>query len=302
MKKNNKSSIKTNSRIMETWLNIIFIILSILVVFPVLMTISISFTDETSLFEYGYKIIPKQFSLDSYKYVFSSGAVIGRAYLVTIFVTVVGTIIATFITALYAYALSRPDFKYKKFFAFYSFFTMLFNGGLVATYIVISKILGLSNTIWALLLPPAVSAWNIMVLRSFFEGSVPFSIIESGQIDGASEYRIFFKLVLPISIPGIMTIALFFTLNYWNDWMTPMLYIRDTKLYTLSFLLQNMLTNIQEMLNRASEAGTSVNMTEIPQEGARMALCLVAVGPILVIYPFFQKYFVQGLTIGAVKG
>ena len=179
---------------------------------------------------------------------------------------------------------------------------MLFNGGLVATYIVTSKFLHLSNTIWVMILPLAISGWNVMVLKSFFVSSVPMSIIESGKLDGAGEFLVFFRLVFPIAIPGIMTIALFLTLNYWNDWMQPMLYITDSELYNLAFLLQNMLSNIQEMVNRASQTGVSADVEHIPQEGARMALCIVAAGPILVVYPFFQKYFIQGLTIGAVKG
>ena len=151
-------------------------------------------------------------------------------------------------------------------------------------------------------MPGTMSAWNVIVLRSFFQGSVPYEIIESGKLDGADEFKVFFKLVMPISLPGIATIALFIMIAKWNDWLAPMLYITDSKLYTLSFLLQNMMNNIQEMMNNAAESGVSNQMENMPTEGARMALCMVAIAPMLVAYPFFQKYFIQGMTVGSVKG
>ena len=179
---------------------------------------------------------------------------------------------------------------------------MLFSGGLVASYLINTKVLNLSNTIWALILPGTMGAWNVIVLKSFFQGSVPYEIIESGKLDGANEFKIFFKLVMPISLPGIATIALFIMIAKWNDWLTPMLFITNNKLYTLSFLLQNMMNNIQEMMNNAAESGVASQMENLPTEGARMALCMVAVAPMLVAYPFFQKYFIQGMTVGSVKG
>lgn len=293
---------KKENRIVNLILNIIFILLCIVCIFPILLVLSISFTDEGALFEYGYNIIPRAFSLDAYKYVFASTETILRAYANTIGVTVISTVLGVLITALYAYVISRKDFKYRNVFAFFSYFTMLFNGGLVASYLINTNLLGLSNSYSALILPGLLSAWNVMVLKSFFATSVPFEIIESGKLDGASEFRIFAKLVVPIAKPGIMTIALFIVLNKWNDWSTPMLYITDTDKYTLAFLMQNMLTNVEEMLNASQQSGASFNMNQIPQEGAKMALCLVAAGPILIAYPFFQKYFIQGMTIGAVKG
>ena len=291
-----------NNKAVDIFINIFFILLCAACIFPVLLTLSISLTEEGSLFEYGYQLIPKKFSLDAYRYVFGSTGVIMRAYGVTIFVTVAGTVLGVLITAMYSYVISRRDFKYRNAFSFFSYFTMLFGGGIAATYLIKASVLHLSNTLTVLIVPGAISAWNVMVLKSFFDTSVPASIIESGKLDGAGELRVFFELVSPIAIPGIMTIALFIALGKWNDWATPMLYITDRNKYTLAFLMQNMLTNIKEIMDAAKQSGASVNMEEIPQEGARMALCLVAAGPVLVAYPFFQKYFIQGMTIGAVKG
>ena len=283
-------------------LNIFFIIMCVICIYPVLMALGASFTSEASLIKDGYRVIPKVFSLDSYKYVFGTSNAILRAYAVTILVTAASVVLGVLVSAMYAYVISRKDFEYRTVFSFISFFTMLFSGGLVASYLVNTKILNLSNTIWALILPGTIGAWNIIVLKSFFQGSVPYEIIESGKLDGADEFKIFFKLVMPISLPGIATIALFIMIAKWNDWLTPMLYITNNKLYTLSFLLQNMMNNIQEMMNNAAESGVTSQMENLPTEGARMALCMVAVAPMLVAYPFFQKYFIQGMTVGSVKG
>ena len=250
-------------------LHIFFIVLCVLCVFPVLLTLSISFTDESMLFEKGYQLIPSKFTLDAYKWVFSSTGSILRAYANTIWVTFAGTIFGVAVTALYAYVISRPDFKYRNAFSFFSYFTMLFNGGLVASYLINTRMLGLGNSMAALIIPGTLSAWNVMVMRAFFDTSVPISIIESGKLDGASELRIFAKLVVPIAKPGIMTIALFLVLNKWNDWSTPMLYITDREKYTLAFLMQNMLTNIQEMVSASQHAGVTLDMGEVPHAGSR---------------------------------
>lgn len=283
-------------------LNIFFIIMCVICIYPVLMALGASFTSEASLIKDGYRVIPKVFSLDSYKYVFGTSNAILRAYAITIVVTAASVLLGVLVSAMYAYVIGRKDFEYRTIFSFISFFTMLFSGGLVASYLINTKVLNLSNTIWALILPGTIGAWNIIVLKSFFQGSVPYEIIESGKLDGADEFKIFFKLVMPISLPGIATIALFIMIAKWNDWLTPMLYITNNKLYTLSFLLQNMMNNIQEMMNNAAESGVASQMENLPTEGARMALCMVAVAPMLVAYPFFQKYFIQGMTVGSVKG
>lgn len=284
-------------------LHIIFLLLVVVMLFPIILTVSISLSSSKSIIEYGYNIIPKEFSLEAYKFILKDPSTILRAYAVTIFTTAVGAGLSTLIIMLYAYTLSRRDFKFRKFLTYFTLFTMLFSGGTVSSYIVNTTVYKLSNTVWAMILPYVVSAWYIIVMRTFFQSSVPISIIESGKLDGAGEFRIFFKLVVPISIPGIATVALFQTLYYWNDWWLPMLYIVEPKLYNLQFLLQQMMQNIQN-LNENSQyiSNASEQLMSMPTESARMALCMVAMGPILIVYPFFQRYFIQGLTVGAVKG
>ncbi|MDD6215121.1 MAG: carbohydrate ABC transporter permease [Firmicutes bacterium] len=268
-----------------------------------MLVFSISFSSEESIAEIGYALIPKSWSLVAYRYILMSYEKVVNAYLVTIFTTVVGTIISVSVIALYSYAISRNSFKYKKFFTFYIFFTMMFSGGLVAWYMICTSVLHINNTIWGLILPSVMSPWYVIVLRSFFVSSVPNAIIESGKLDGAGEFRIFVQLVLPISLPGLATIALFTTLGFWNDWWLPMILNTNPKLYNLQFLLQSMMKNI-ELMNQseAYRANAGKELANIPTDSMRMALCVIALGPILIVYPFFQKYFIQGLTIGAIKG
>lgn len=284
-------------------LHLIFLIMAVCCIFPILLTVSISFSSNQALMDYGYKIIPKVFSLEAYKFILNDPTTILRAYGVTIFNTVVGTFLSTGIIALYAYPLSRKDFVLRKHAMFYVFFTMLFSGGTVSWYIVCSTVFHLSNTIWAMILPGLMNVWFVIIMRTFFQTNVPFSIIESGKLDGAGEFTIFFKLVLPISLPGIATVALFQTLWFWNDWWLPIMFIVEPKLYNLQFLLQRMMQNIQKLNENAEYmANASDALMNIPSEGARMALCIIAMGPILIVYPFFQKYFISGLTVGSVKG
>lgn len=295
---------KTESKWTNILLHLIFVCLTAAFIYPLLLVISISFTDQAAINQVGYKLIPPQLSLDAFRYIFMGGGMgIGHAYLVTITSTVCGTVLSVIVIAFYAYPLSRPGLKYKKFFTFYIFFTMLFSGGLLAWYMVVTKIYHLGNTIFALILPLAMNAWYVIIMRTFFQTSVPISIIESAKIDGAGEMRILFKIVLPISLPAIATIALFQTLVYWNDWFNPMLLITDKKMYNLQFLLQVMIKNIQQMSDSNINADVASRFAgQIPEDSVRMALCVVAMGPILIVYPFFQKYFIQGLTVGAVKG
>ena len=284
-------------------LNVIFVLLAVLTVFPVLLVFSISFTDQSAIAKFGYQLIPSTFSLDAYRYIFSSGMGIGRAYGVTIFATVVGTAISVLVIALYAYPLSLSGFLGKGALTFFIFFTMLFSGGMVSWYMIMTKVLKLSNTVWALILPYAMNAWYVIIMRTFFQTSVPDALIEAAKIEGAGEFKILFKVVFPISLPAIATIALFQTLTYWNDWYNPMLLITNPKLYNLQFLLQVMMKNIQMLSDGSMDSGVMSSLaSNIPEESVRMALCVIAMGPILIVYPFFQKYFIQGLTVGAVKG
>ena len=283
-------------------LNIIFIIMAICCLFPILLTLSISLSSNKSIIEYGYSFFPKEWSIESYKYIFMDSAKIFRAYGVTIFNVLVGGTLSVLVIAHVAYPLSRSDFKLRKPLTYFILFTMLFNGGTVASYMVITTIYKLQNTIWVMILPCIMNVWYVVVLRTFFKTGVPVAIIESGKLDGAGELRILWQLVFPIALPGIATIALFQVLMYWNEWNLPLLYIVDPKLYNLQFLLQQMMQNIQNLNENPEFAKqAAAGLAEIPTEGARMALCSVAMGPILIAYPFFQKYFIQGLTVGSVK-
>ncbi|MGN0180656.1 MAG: carbohydrate ABC transporter permease [Monoglobaceae bacterium] len=290
---------KSNSKLLNIVLNIIFILFLLCCILPVILVVIVSFTDQSVIDTLGYTFFPSKWSIDAYKYVFTQSTSVLSAYKMTIVSTVVGTFISVAAIALYAYPLSRADFKFKKFFTFYVFFTMLFGGGLVAWYVVVTKYLHLKNTFLALVLPNAMNAWYVIIMRTFFQTSIPPALIEASKIDGAGEFRIFLKIVLPLAVPAVATIALFQTLVYWNDWWNPMLLVNKQELYTLQLLLQIMLQNIQKLSEGSAELRESTN---IPTDTVRMALCVVAMGPILIVYPFFQKYFIQGLTIGSVKG
>lgn len=273
-------------------------------VFPFLLVVIISFTDERTLLLEGYRIFPEKWSVFAYSYVFRTGDQLFRSYGVTLFVTVIGTLLSVFMTMLYAYALSRKNFKFRGFFTFLAFFTMLFGGGLVPTYIVVAQMLELKDTVWALILPMALNAFNILVLRTFFQTMVPDPIIESGKIDGAGEFKALFRLVMPISLPGIATIGLFSTLGYWNDWFNALLYIDSNKWVPLQALMMRIYNNMQFIIQNSAllNSGQSKELLRsLPQETTRMAMVVLATGPIVLAYPFFQRYFVQGLTIGAVK-
>lgn len=279
--------------------NIILALAAIACIFPFIFVIIISLTSEQSLLQNGYSIFPKEWSLDAYKYLIQSGGSLAQSYMVTIMVTLLGTIINVSMVSTYAYAISRKSFKYRRQFTFLVFFTMLFGGGMVPSYIVMTQVLGLKNTIWALILPLAFNSYNIIVMRTFFQKSVPDSIIESARIDGASEFRIFIKIVIPLAIPGIATIALFSTLAYWNDWFNSLLYIDYQNLVPLQHMLMKIEKNMEFIRQNAMLSGEVMNA--LPQESVRMAMVVVSTLPIACTYPFFQKYFISGLTVGGVK-
>ncbi|KAA0565793.1 carbohydrate ABC transporter permease [Bacillus sp. CH30_1T] len=273
-----------------------------LCIFPFLYVIIISLSNEQSLAENGYQLIPEQWSLEAYKYLWEMKAQVVRAYGVTILVTVLGTFISVTVIALYAYAISRKQFIFRKQFTFIAFFTMLFSGGMVPFYIVMTQFLDLKNSMWALILPMAVNAFYIIIMRTFFLRSVPEAILESARIDGAGEWRIFLTIVLPLSVPGIATIALFNTLAYWNDWFNALLFIDDPNLIPLQSLLMRIENNMDFIKQNAMLSNQNSSILEsIPQDSARMAMVVIATLPIALSYPFFQKYFIKGLTIGGVK-
>ena len=274
----------------------IFVLLCII---PFLIVISVSFSSEDSILKFGYSIVPKQFSLEAYKMLFKNPGTILQSYKVTLFITVVGTALSIFIGSMYAYAISRRDFKLSGALSFFIYFTMLFSGGLVPTYMLVSKYLHLSNTVWAIILPLCIGQWNIFLLKSFFK-SVPFEIIEAAKIDGSNEYSTFFRVVIPIAKSGIATVTVFIVLTYWNDWYNALLYFTDPKLYTLQYLLQCIMQRL-DFLQMASKSGVIIT-ENAPSESLRMATCVVACGPMIFVFLLFQRYFVKGITVGAVKG
>ncbi|MBO0994683.1 carbohydrate ABC transporter permease [Bacillus sp. SD088] len=277
-------------------------IFTIACLFPFAYVIVISFTSEESIVRNGFQLIPETWSLDAYKYLWQTKDQLLQSYWITIVVTILGTIISVAMITFYSYAISRPQFKYRKFFTFFAFFTMLFSGGMVPTYIVATQFLGIKNTIWALILPLAMNAFYIIIMRTFFIRSVPEAILESARIDGANEWRSFFQIVFPLSLPGIATIALFSTLGYWNDWFNALLYIDQPNLVPLQSLLMKIEANLEFMrqnIDISSQQSSLFNT--IPADAAKMAMVVIATLPIAVSYPFFQKYFISGLTIGGVK-
>ncbi len=282
-------------------LNIVFFIMAMACIIPV---VAISFSAEESIQEYGYHFIPKIFSLEGYTFLVSQSKMIVRALGVSLLVTIAGTVLGVILTTLMGYVLSRPGYKLNGFLTMVVFIPMVFNGGLVSTYFVNSQLLGLKNTLWALILPLCVSSFNVVICRTFFKSTVPESLIESAKMDGASQFTIFSRIVMPISLPVLATIGLFLCFSYWNDWYQSMLYIEDSKLYSLQALLNAILTNIQMLAKNAATMGLGAAemLAKMPQEAARMAIVVIIVAPIACAYPFFQKYFISGLTVGAVKG
>ena len=289
----------------EVIFHVIIGLFSICCIIPFVFVIIISLSAESSIREIGYSFFPRAWSFATYTYAVQRLPQIWRSYFNSIFITVIGTFLSTLMCALYSYALFRPDFKYRGVFNFLSFFTMIFGGGLVPTYVICTQILGLKENYAALIVPLLVSPFNIIIMRTFFKSSVPLDLIEAATIDGSGEYSTFFRVVLPVAKPGLATIALLNSLAYWNDWYLSLLYIRQNKiLQPLQALLMELQNNV-EYLNRMSAAlGSSAiqEATRAPTQTLRMVLVVLIVVPIACAYPFFQRYIVAGLTIGSVKG
>ncbi len=283
--------------------NFIFIICAVICIIPVFFVFMISISSEESIRSFGYKFIPDSFSLDAYRFLFKEIDVILRALGISVFVSVIGTVIGLFLTTTMGYVLSRKNFRLNNFFTMVVFIPMIFNGGMIASYVVNTQFLHLKNSVWALILPLCVSSFNIVICRTYFKMNIPDSIIESVQIDGASQFLIFSKIILPLSKPMLATIALFLTFGYWNDWFQSSLYITNTNLFSLQALLDHIQRNIEVMANNPSLGVTMQQyIRDMPKEGARMAMAIIIIVPIACTYPFFQKYFISGLTVGAVKG
>lgn len=277
----------------------ILTLISVLWTIPVLFIFSLSVTPETSLSEVGYRLIPKEITFDAYTYIIKNPAQILNSYKISIIVTVIGTVAGLMFTTGIAYAMSRKDFKLGKHITRFVMFAMLFHGGLIPTYIVVTQVLHLGNTLWVLILTMLVSPWNIFLMKSFLS-SIPTELLEASFIDGATEYQTYFKVVLPLAKPGLATVGLLILFSYWNDWYQAMLYIDNMDLVPLQLLLYKIISNIQFVLQNsfylASEGGS------FPTIAARMATCVIAIAPMLLAFPFFQKYLAKGLTLGSVKG
>lgn len=275
-------------------------VLAIFCIFPFILVISSSLSEESAIIEKGFQIFPTAFSTEAYSLLFKYPAEMLRAYGVTISVTAIGTIVGLFLTSMTAYVLSRRDFKWRSRFSFFFFFTTLFSGGLVPWYLMIINYLHLKDTLLVLILPMMMNVFYIIVMKSFMS-SIPDAITESAKIDGAGDFRIFMQLIVPLSKPALATIGLFIALAYWNDWYNALLFISKSELMPLQYYLYKMLGNMDGMRKAMMASGAVVN-TDLPTESLKMAMTIVATGPILLAYPFIQKYFVTGLTIGAVKG
>lgn len=281
---------------------VILAVLVCLVLFPIILMAMASFTDETVLLRDGYTLLPEKFSLDAYYYIIKQGAVILRAYGVTVFTTLFGTVVSVALTCMLAYPMSRKTFRYRNVLAFFVFFTMLFNGGIVPSYIIWTNLFHIKNTIWALILPNyLVTAFNVILVKNYYSNNVPDALIEAAQIDGAGEMKIFWKIMFPLAKPVVATVALFTGLAYWNDWTNGLYYIDDQKLYSIQLLLMKIMNNI-ETLKTSTNLAVGAIQIDLPSSSVRMAIALIGILPILLIYPFVQKYLIKGVVIGAVKG
>lgn len=291
------------SKLAAIVLHTIFIVFSLACILPILLIVAISFSNEKLLTLKGYKFWPDEIDGSAYHHLFANSSTLMKAYGVSLSVTFIGTLLAVLLIALYAYPIFRKDFPFKKIFNIYLLITMLFSGGLVPFYLLYVNYLDLKDTYVALILPGLSNAFYIFIARTFFQQTIPEEMIESGKLDGASEWRIFFQLVLPISLPVLATIGLFTTLMYWNDWFNSLLFINDSEKFSLQYVMIQMIRQAEFFKNQLAGSGVALLVQQaVPTESLRMAMVVVSIGPILFVYPFFQKYFTKGLTIGAIKG
>ncbi|APO47641.1 carbohydrate ABC transporter permease [Paenibacillus sp. PCH8] len=281
--------------------HILMIILSVLAIAPFILLLMSSITDETAALRNGYSFFPEKFSLDAYKYIAGQWEVIGKAYLVSIFVTVVGTIVGVLISAMLAYTLSKPDLPGRSLLMFLLIFTMLFNGGLTATYIVYTQIFHIKDTIFGLLLPNLLmNAYFVVMFKNYFEYTLPAALVESARIDGATEFRVFRSIAIPLSMPMFVTVGMTTALTYWNDWTNGMYFLStNSKIQSVQTILNNINENIKFL--QQNNVGTAVSTADLPSVTIRMAIAIVGILPMLALFPIFQKWFVKGATAGAVK-
>ena len=287
----------------QIFANTLMIVLVICVLAPFFLMLMSSLTDEQTLIANGYSFFPKKFSLYAYRYLLVQSGSVGRGYFISVMITVIGTLANLFCTILYAYPLSRKNLPGRTFFAFYLFFTMLFSGGLVPAYLMWTQTFHIRNTWIALLVPGLLmSSFNVIMMRTYFTTNIPDEVIEAARIDGASEFKIVYKVVFPMAVPITATIALLVGLAYWNDWMNGLYYINDDKMYSIQVLLMKIQRNLDQLRQQAQNGSGNVNLAELPSTSVRMALTVLGILPVMIIYPFLQRYFVKGITIGAVKG
>ncbi len=284
--------------------HIILLLLSLACLGPFVLLVVSSMTDEHSIIRNGYSFFPKEISFAAYEYIWQQSSLIFNAYGITILVTVLGTTASLIITSMLAYPLSRRDLPGGMFIAFLLFFTLLFNGGLTPTYIIYTQVFHIKNTLTALLVPGLLmNGFSVLMMRGFFMTNVPAAVLESASIDGAREFTIYRKIVLPLSLPILAVVGLLQGLMYWNDWFNGLIFITNPKLFSLQNVMNQLMSNIQFLSNNSSVSShASEAMKQMPSEAFRMAIAVISIAPILIAYPFFQKYFVKGLAVGAVKG
>jgi putative aldouronate transport system permease protein len=288
--------------LMNGFINIFLAVLCLMIALPFVLVIIISLTSENSLVQNGYQFIPKAWSWEAYRIVFEKPDPLLKGYLVTLLITVVGTFLSLLLTAMTAYPISRLDFRYNRPITFYIFFTMLFNGGLIPFYIMMTQYLHLKNSLLALIIPTLLSPFNIMIMKGFMD-KISKEIIESAKVDGAKEFRIFFGIILPLSTPALATLGLFIAFGYWNEWFYALLFIDNDKYIPLQLLLVRILSQIEFLANSPlAEVADKLAYANFPTLSVRMAMAILAGGPMLIIFPFFQKYFVKGITVGSLKG
>jgi putative aldouronate transport system permease protein len=283
--------------------HIVLFLLSALSILPFLLLLISSFTDEATILNNGYSFFPAKFSLKAYEYLYQQSSLIVNGYKITILMTVVGTILSLIITIGLAYPLSRKELPFRNFFNFMVFFTLLFNGGLVPTYLMYTQAFHVKNTMWALLIPSLLmNGYNVIFARTYFQTNIPDAIIEAATVDGAGKLKTFGMIVLPLSFPIMATVGLFEAIGYWNDWYNGLIYLTKPELFSLQNILNRMMTDLQFLASTNLGANSGSSTMNVPTTGMRMAIAVIGIVPIIIAYPFFQKYFVKGITLGAVKG
>lgn len=281
--------------------HLFFILFGIICIVPFMIIISASLSGETDLALNGFSVLPRKVDFSAYAYLFKNPKTIVDSYIVTILITVIGTFLGVLCMSMAAYCLSRKTFRYRSLLTFFIFFPTLFSGGMVPSYIINTQYLHLTDTLASMILPTLINVFHIIMLRTFFQ-QLPDALFEAATMDGASEYHIFFRIVLPLSKPVIATVAFLSALAKWNEWYNAMLYIRSDELVPLQYMLQRMMMNLRALLDAMQNVPSSINIQDLPGENLRMAMLVVAIGPMLLVFPFFQKYFTKGMTVGAVKG